>query len=148
MKNTTGALLAALAFTAFSTAAEVYKWIDKEGNVQYSDRPPPDSATKSTPRKLAVPAPTDAGGSTVDTAWRDKDLEFKKRRVEESEKEKKREQLKPICNDTRGKLKWFLENDRVKISQFNEKGDPVWMTRQERNAEIARVREFISLNCE
>ena len=36
-------LLAGLALTAISglSQAEIYKWKDKEGNVRYSDTPPP-----------------------------------------------------------------------------------------------------------
>ena len=38
MKKTTRTLLAALVFSVLSAEAQVYKWIDKDGNVQYSDR--------------------------------------------------------------------------------------------------------------
>ena len=71
MKKTTRTLLAALAFSVLSAEAQVYKWIDKDGNVQYSDRVPLDIAAKSSPQKLALPAPTDASVSNKDSSWQD-----------------------------------------------------------------------------
>ena len=143
-----GVLLAALAFSGMSAEAQVYKWTDKQGNVQYSDQPPPDNAAKTSPQKLAVPAPADANVPAKDTTWQEKELEFKKRRAEASAEATKRAQRQTECSEARGQLKWFLENGRQRLWKFNEKGDPAWLTGTERNAEAARVREFISRNCE
>jgi hypothetical protein len=37
--KTTGILLLATAMTGIAAAAEIYKWVDADGNVQYGDRP-------------------------------------------------------------------------------------------------------------
>lgn len=39
-------LLAALALAANAEAGEVYKWVDKDGNVHYSNTPPPEAAQR------------------------------------------------------------------------------------------------------
>src|SRR4051812_26428393 len=41
--TTRTALLAALLLSLGSAQAEVYRWVDKDGKVQYSDNPPPDA---------------------------------------------------------------------------------------------------------
>jgi hypothetical protein len=89
------ALLAAGAATVF---ADLYRWVDQNGNVQYSDKPPPagarvqdqqqikkkaekkgsGAAGKTAPKTAAVPA-----GKTV----AEQEAEFRKRQVEKSEKE-------------------------------------------------------------
>jgi glutaredoxin len=51
--------VAAMLVTA-SAAAQMYRWVDKDGKVHYTDTPPP-AAAKSVQKRSAVPAPTDAG---------------------------------------------------------------------------------------
>lgn len=128
-------------FFALSVHAEVYKWVDEKGQIQYGDQPPP----RVNANKLAVAATSDAIGTN--TSWQDKDLEFKKRRVEVVEKERARVRLRPICNQARGEVK-ILESNRYRIWEYNDNGDPAWLSRNERQASIERKREFISRNCE
>ncbi|GAA0204769.1 hypothetical protein GCM10009123_10280 [Kangiella japonica] len=37
---------------AFSCPAKIYKWVDKEGNTHFSDKPPKDKGLKATQQKL------------------------------------------------------------------------------------------------
>ena len=63
MKTRTTALTflaAALAATFVAQAQTVYRWVDKDGKVQYSDTPPPADAKDATQRRVG-------GGSTEDT---------------------------------------------------------------------------------
>lgn len=43
-------------FSIFTTPAlaEMYKWVDEEGNISYSDEPPSDNTEKLTPPELTV----------------------------------------------------------------------------------------------
>jgi hypothetical protein len=61
--------------------AQMYKWIDKDGKVQYSDQPPPDSASKSGKVKIDTPPPSAAAASGSAKSWQEKDQEFNRRRV-------------------------------------------------------------------
>ena len=54
------AALAAWAITAADAQTNVYRWVDKDGKVQYSDTPPPKDARSSTQRTL--------GGGYPDTS--------------------------------------------------------------------------------
>lgn len=42
----------AVLLAAVTVTAQVYKWVDKDGNVQYSDIPPPPDAKSSDPQKV------------------------------------------------------------------------------------------------
>lgn len=44
-------------WSAASPAAEVYRWVDPDGNTQYSDRPRPDAQVIRIPKTPAAPAP-------------------------------------------------------------------------------------------
>ena len=42
----------AILLATATVAAQVYKWVDKDGQVQYSDTPPPPGATKAEAKKV------------------------------------------------------------------------------------------------
>lgn len=86
-----GCLLAGVA----GTANGQYAWIDEKGRKQFSDMPPPASVPAN--RILAHPrAPTTTQASPTpapdaakpSSGYADKDAEFRKRRMEQAEKEK------------------------------------------------------------
>jgi hypothetical protein len=55
--KTAGILLMAAAITGTAAAAEIYKWVDADGNVQYGDRP---SGAESEVQLQIASQPTDA----------------------------------------------------------------------------------------
>lgn len=52
------ASLSLILCAAHASAGEVYRWVDKNGHVQYSDQPPPSGVKKSEQRKM--------GGNVID----------------------------------------------------------------------------------
>jgi hypothetical protein len=79
--------------------AQLYKWVDENGKVHYSDQPPPSSVTstktieRARPRAVAAPS----GDAVQETAKgpktiADQEMEFRKRRVQAAEAEAKRQQ--------------------------------------------------------
>jgi hypothetical protein len=59
----------AILLATATVAAQVYKWVDKDGRVQYSDQPPPADAkeVKSAPKRL-TPPPATASAANATTA--------------------------------------------------------------------------------
>jgi uncharacterized protein DUF4124 len=60
-------------WSAASPAAEVYRWVDPDGNAQYSDRPQPNAQVIRIPKAPAAPAPapTPAAAPAGDAARSD-----------------------------------------------------------------------------
>jgi glutaredoxin len=54
------AIAVAAMLVAATAGAQMYRWVDKDGKVQYTDTPPPASA-KSVQKRGTGPAPTDTG---------------------------------------------------------------------------------------
>ena len=54
------AIAVAAMLVAATAGAQMYRWVDKDGKVQYTDTPPPASA-KSVQKRATAPAPTSAG---------------------------------------------------------------------------------------
>ena len=134
--------LAILLATA-TVAAQVYKWVDKDGKVQYSDTPPPASATKTEAKKIDT-APT--------KSLQDRAKDFDKRKIDVAEKAKKSaaDQEKAAidaanCSDARAALR-TLETGRP-ITRTNDVGDREYLNDETREAEIAKARKSIAGFC-
>lgn len=139
--------MSVLLVVALPVQAEIYKWVDKDGTVKYTDTPPPAGAKSiGTLRKKATsPAPVTSpvAGSSVDTATpqakagteqtdiSSKDLEKKKREIEEVEKKNKAEKeaqaKQKQLNCTAAKSNYQSYSQGGRIYKTNEKGERVYL---------------------
>ena len=104
--------------------AEVYRWVDSQGRVQYSDQPPPGVNAQKVTAKPATGAQCTAGTKS----YQEQDQEFRKRRVEEEEKARKQaaadQQTKAKeqnCTQAKNQLAALQGGGR--FSKTNEKGE-------------------------
>jgi hypothetical protein len=133
--------LLALALAMGSSAAfaqGIWKWRDKDGRVQISDRPPPnevpdkDILQRPNSARMPVAAPaasdaaSDAPATRVDTAKRN---------------QTKAENCQRARNHMQG-----LESG-LRLSRTNEQGQREFLDDNARAAEMARTRETIAINC-
>lgn len=144
--------LAILLATA-TVAAQVYKWVDKDGKVQYTDTPPPPTATRAETKK--VDAPSSGAAVTAPATAKpapDRVKEFDKRRNEAAEKTKKDSEAQANaeidaenCRDARTAL-IDLESGRP-INRSNDKGERVFISDEQRQAEITKARAMAAAAC-
>ena len=109
-------IVVAMAMLAFNAdAADIYKWVDANGKVHYSNTPPPD--VKGTKVKVEDPAPATGGAATTPSAeyWRRKDEEFRKRQDEKYQVEK--ESSDKVATDEADKRKKACEFYRKDLEQ-------------------------------
>ena len=153
--------LAVMLATA-TVAAQVYKWVDKDGKVQYSDTPPPPSAAKADAKRLntgtnsSAPAASTAAESpaaaNAPKSLQERSKEADKRRNDEADKAKKDEQAQKIAQQNEGRCKEAtryksdLDSGRP-ITRNNDKGERAFVSDEERAAEIARVKIIIAESC-
>lgn len=104
--------------------ADVYRWVDERGRVQFSDQPPPNANAQKVDAKPA----TGKGVSSETKTYKQQDQEFRKRRVEEEEVTKKRTDAEKQanikqrnCANARAQLASLQAGGRV--SRTNEKGE-------------------------
>lgn len=139
--------LSVLLITALPVQAEIYKWVDKDGTVKYTDTPPPSGAKSiGTLRKKAAsppPVTSPAPGSTAVTATPQanagaeqadmsaKELEKKKREIEEVEKKNKAEKeaqaKQKQLNCTAAKSNYQSYSQGGRIYKTNEKGERIYL---------------------
>jgi len=147
------AAIAILLATA-TVAAQVYKWVDKDGKVQYSDSPPPASATKTEAKKIETgPAAASVGNAPpAGSSLQDRAKDFDNRQKDSAEKNKKAEEAEKNagieaenCKAAQAALR-DLESERP-LRRSNEAGEVVIMTDEEKQAGVARARAAVASSC-
>jgi Domain of unknown function (DUF4124) len=137
---------------AFGAMAQQYKWVDKDGKVQYGDTPPP--GVKATPLK---PPP---GPSQAPPAAAKKDTEkalspeaaFRKRQQEAKEKEEKAgkeradaESKRTNCDAAQATLRQIQSGQRM--STMNAAGERVFIDDEQRARETERAQKSVNEWC-
>ena len=144
-------IAAAILLATATVAAQVYKWVDKDGKVQYSDTPPPATATKTEARKIDAP-PLAASVAAPAKSLQERAKDYDKRKTDVAEKAKKSEidqQKAEIdaanCSDARAALRQ-LETGRP-ITRTSETGAREYLGDEARQAEMTKARKSIEGFC-
>ncbi len=156
------ALSIALAGAAFALpAAAQWKWRGANGQIQYSDLPPPpgvaekDILQRPTAATLRAAAPAAAPAASVASqpaASIDPELEAKRKKAEQEAAAKAKEEEQRIaaakadnCNRAREQLR-TLESG-IRIARVNDKGEREVLDDKMRADEVKRARDVAGANC-
>ncbi len=140
--------LALVALAGPAAAAEMYKWVDANGRVVYSDQPPPANVKSEVVRPPPPPANPNAARELADkeVAIQQRD----KKRAEEAKaadavrqaSERKRE----ACVNALGHLK-ALQDRGETLYRYNDKGERVMFNDEMRREELERQQRIVRENC-
>ena len=150
-------VLAAMALAA-AASAQTYKWVDKNGKVQYGDTPPGDASSVTrlkTPSGGAAPAAAPEGKKDA-TAAKDKALTpeqaFQKRQQDRekteqtAEKERaKVEEKRANCETAQSNLRQLQSGQRMWT--VNAAGERVFVDDDQRAREADRAQQAVSRWC-
>lgn len=144
MKNSLRYVVVACALAAVSAQAQVYKWVDEKGKVQYGDQPPDSKKASS----VNVPPPPADAPKQQD--WKEKDLDSKRKKIERERTEGNRDRQAEanragICADARRRLGTL--NEQAPVYQRNDKGEKVYIEDNDRARLKAEMQRLISDNC-
>ena len=109
------AVVATMAFTA-AQAQQVYRWVDSQGNVHYSQTPPPSVVTKTTVMELTPPPPDPTGVAEQKQLMKSvaKTDAAKQQAAEQAAQEAaKKAQQQQACDAARKQLQGYMEAHRV-----------------------------------
>lgn len=142
-------LASMLVLACASAGAALYKWVDEKGVTHYTEEPPPDR--KAT--KIEIRSDGPAAKPEATESWKDKEVEFRRRRLEKERTEaaaeaeaKRAAQLRQQnCLRARDALD-TLTRGRP-IYRVNEKGERVYMEDAERDQETRRWRKEADTWC-
>lgn len=151
-------LLAALCtclFCQIGTAQQIYKWVDDKGKVHFSDKPINKNAESVTIKQqpmLGGPGEASASGQSKQPQSLDKTLDAysdrrrlkqQKQAKQEAEEARKKQHQKK-CDDAR---QYLARTEGRRIYDVNEKGEKVYLSDAEINAERAKVQSKINKHC-
>ena len=152
MKSSVKLLMAIAALLAAATvAAQVYRWVDKDGKVQYTDTPPPPDL-KGTAKKIDTrPA---SGGVSVSSpaASKGPDTKAADKRKADEEKEKKAAADSEAaaadeenCREARAALNEY-ESGKP-LLRTDENGERKLVNDDERQSRIQKAKAAIAASC-
>lgn len=143
-------LIVAMGFAA-GAFAQQFRWVDKDGRVQYGDTPPPGvkaTRLKPPPPGAAAPAPA----AKKDGKPLSPEAAFRKRQQEREEAEKKAAQAssddatrRANCESAQGQIRQIQSGQR--ITSVNAQGERVFLEDAERARELERARRAAAENC-
>lgn len=142
-----------------SVHAQIYKWLDENGNTQYSDQPPVSSNVQQEQR-LRINAPPvtltsqasgaeNNNGAVKPTTLADERSAYDKRRQERLEKEvEKKARLaenKQKCIDAQSRLRVFLESPRLRVP--DGQGGLTYVDDNVRDQKIKEANDAVTTYC-
>jgi hypothetical protein len=154
-------LMLALLLAALPASAVLYKWVDQDGKVHYSDQPPPDGVKKSgvmnapAPSTPAAAAPSGEAASAAPKGPKtaaEQEMEFRKRRLEAAEADAKRQQQaqateekKRNCAQATNRLAALETGGR--ITRYGPDGETVYLSDAEIAKELGEARKTADSWC-
>lgn len=135
-----------------------YAWIDDRGIKQYSDMPPPSSVPDSRILKKRGSSATSSSAAsntsnttpaTPELSLAEKDAEFRKRKMEQAEKEKKANEEAIRAADKAKHCERTREYNRVlesgeRIARTDKNGERSFLTDEQRAQEIRESRRTLN----
>jgi len=162
MKRLSVALGLALC-VALQASAQMYKWVDSDGKVQYSDKPPPSNIKteklRVPGRAASAPAASEGKGAAQKDAAKagpktaaQEEQAFRKRQLDaskaqEAETQKQAEALERAENCKRAKAALAILQIGGRQMRIDEKGERVFLDDQQIGQETARAQQEAATAC-
>ncbi len=152
MNRLLAALIAVL--VAGAAGAQTYRWVDKDGKVQYGDNPPPGAKVT---RLKPPPAGVSSGEAPSPSAKKDEkkltpEQAFQKRQKDAKEQDEKAakeradaESKRSNCASAQASLRQIQNGQR--LTTTNAQGERVFLDDEARGRELQRAQKAVSEWC-
>ena len=151
-------LLSAIALVLLATTSgycDVYKWVDSDGTVHYSDQPAPAATQEQTLNiRSGTTTDTEAGAKKAPgtKSYIEQDADFRKRQVEEEEKRAKEQKALADAKQRQGNCERALANLHAlqsgqRITRTNDQGERYYLDDSQRQQEIAETQKAADSWC-
>ena len=134
--------------TSFNALAKIYRWVDENGQTQFSDRPVKGQVSD----EVKVDTTKNSyGGGDVLNRQRDllnrydaQDQQSQKNKQQAGRKKENKERAKAACLRAKDKLASY---DRGLLYTLDDQGERIYYSEEKRSKIIASYRELITKNC-
>ena len=156
-------VLIALLAIALPAGADIYKWVDETGQLQYTDQPPPPNAKVKEHVKSPTPevrgaaaAPAQPGRNPTPTATQksvaEQEMEFRLRQAEREKAEAERqaqlaedETTRSNCEQARNNLAGL--QGRSRVTKYGPNGEIIYLTDEEIAGAMADAQRAVDSWC-
>lgn len=147
-------LVLLVASVAFGDPGTIYKWTDADGNVHYTDCPPPPGCKAETVEAKAAPSAADIAQAQerLEKLMAEQEQSAAIREQERLERQRKEALAielaaaqKRMCIQAQQNLHVLLM--KRPVYYINEKGEHVWLDDATHKAEIERMRKLVKEYC-
>jgi uncharacterized protein DUF4124 len=146
-------LLVLLLLSSTCAFAAITKWVDSDGEVHYSDEPPPPDAQQKTLRSDEdTQASQNASGVAAPKTIAESEADLKKAQIAKKEAADKAAQQQAIkaaeqtnCANAQQNLKTLQDGTRIRIVDAN--GQPSYLDDNERQQRVEKAQNDINTYC-
>ncbi len=145
-------LLILLALASTNAFAEINKWVDDQGQVHYSDQPPPSDAQSKTLRTTDENPDSTSGGTAENKTFVEREAELKKEKAEKqsaadksAQKQAAEDTLKANCLSAQENLRSLQSGAR--IMQIDDKGERSYLNDTQLQQRIENAQQNVSKYC-
>ena len=143
-----------MAISIVSNSQELYRWTDADGNVHYSDQPPPADAKEFRSLKRPQPSEEEALDSDEpDTSWEQQEEAFQERQAEKAERAAKEQETqaadaerKRNCELAKGNYNTVTTGGR--IMRVTANGEREYLSDEEIAKETAEAERTMRQYCD
>lgn len=140
-----------LSLIGLNAYAGVNKWVDAEGNVHYSDTPPPEVKTE-TVRNISGKGQEQAPASYSAKSYTEREAEMKKSRLEKEEASKIKAQQEADAKAKKNNCEAARQNARSleeggRIFTYDKNGERNYLDDAAREQRLAEARKAVSAYC-
>jgi hypothetical protein len=127
--------------------AEVYRWVDDDGKIQFSDRPLNDKSEKM---KLDTKRNSYSGGGILERQrdlldeYRADDLQQERKDRQAAIEEAREKDLQQRCIRAKDRLKSY---EGSSLYRLDPKGERIYYSEEERSKAINKYQKLILANC-
>lgn len=147
-----GALL--LAASPAMAAGEMYRWVDANGQVHYSDQPPPADAKdiKSMRSKGIEPIESDDSDDSAEPSYVEQNAAFEERQAKKAEDQAKAAEEKRAEDERKKNCQLARSNYNTvsvggRITRVNAQGEREYLSDEEIESETAEARRAMEQWC-
>ena len=133
---------------AFNSSAEIYRWVDENGNTQFSDKPVKGNTASTV--NVDTSKNSYGGGAVLNrqrellTQYQDQDLQSQKDKHQALLDSENKKKLAAACLQAKDKLANF---QRSLIYTLDDQGERVYYSEEKREQRIESFRKTIDENC-
>jgi hypothetical protein len=144
--------LIVLLLSATPVNAELYKWVDEQGKVHYSDQPASGKTKSET--SLKIPNQLDTSSSPeASKSWQEKELEYKKRQTSAAENEAKKQKEAQDAKTKRDNCEKAKQNlsqleSIARAYTYDEKTGRSYMNETQRSEAIEKAQKAVAEWCQ